>query len=103
MDLKTARGPGFYSSRTLSLMLFPPILRSAILNREEISILICLSLGKNQEIMIVPFDVLLLNTYIARDSLSLSLSISHTHIHTISSKGASNVYLREKPESANNL
>jgi len=82
VGLKTARGPSPPSSGALSLILVPPTLRSAILNMEGISILICLFLGRNQEITIGPFDVLFFSSYIARDFLSHAHVLAHTHTHT---------------------
>lgn len=75
-----------------SVGLFPATLRAETLRREGVSISIWLFIGRNQEITLIPADVLFFSSCIARDSLSLSLSLSlalsrvlaraHTHTHT---------------------
>lgn len=77
-----------------SVGLFPATLRAETLRREGVSISIWLFIGRNQEITLIPADVLFFSSCIARDSLSLSLSLSlalslscscscsHTYTHT---------------------
>lgn len=75
-----------------SVGLFPATLRAETLRREGVSISIWLFIGRNQEITLIPADVLFFSSCIARDSLSLSLALarsfscscscSHTYTHT---------------------